>query len=218
MNILLLSDIHSNTYTLLTRLPKIISENEINLCLISGDLTNFAPIRAFQKTMNLVCQIMEGRPIVWVPGNCDPREALDVGRIECAINAHARIVEVEGLKIFGIGGSLKGPFETNIEFTEEEFSKIISENLTGDFDILLLHEPPYMTKVDIVYDKHVGSKTIRALIEEKTPKLVVCGHIHESKNIDYVGESIVINPGPFKLGHYVIVSLSDSGVKVVKNV
>ncbi|RLG64356.1 YfcE family phosphodiesterase [archaeon] len=218
MNILLLSDIHSNTYTLLTRLPKIVSENDINLCLISGDLTNFAPIRAFQKTMNLVCQILEDRPIVWVPGNCDPRESLEIEKIECAINAHGRIVKVEEFKIFGIGGSLKGPFETNIEFTEEEFNKIISENLTEDFDILLLHEPPYMTKVDTVYDKHVGSKTIRALIEEKKPKLVACGHIHESKGIDYIGESIIINPGPFKLGHYVIVSLMDAEVKVVKNV
>ena len=40
-------------------------------------------------------------------------------------------------------------------------------------------------------------ESILKAIKEVNPLLVVCGHIHESAgNIDRVGNTILINPGP----------------------
>jgi Icc-related predicted phosphoesterase len=49
----------------------------------------------------------------------------------------------------------------------------------------------------------VGSIAVRTFIEEKQPLLCVTGHIHESKGQDYIGRTLVLNPGMMKDGGYI---------------
>jgi len=49
---------------------------------------------------------------------------------------------------------------------------------------------------DRVGDLHVGSESVRKIIEEYQPILCACGHIHESRCIDKIGETIIVNPSP----------------------
>ena len=42
----------------------------------------------------------------------------------------------------------------------------------------------------------------RDFIRENQPLAVICGHIHEGKAIDKIGETLVINPGPLQEGNY----------------
>jgi Icc-related predicted phosphoesterase len=42
---------------------------------------------------------------------------------------------------------------------------------------------------------NVGSVSIRGAIEKHQPKLVLCGHIHESRGTHKIGRTLVINPG-----------------------
>lgn len=69
---------------------------------------------------------------------------------------------------------------------------IEEENL--DNTILLLHTPPYKTNLDragldgkmidhVPLDVHVGSIAVKRLIEERSPKITLHGHIHESARI-----------------------------------
>jgi Icc-related predicted phosphoesterase len=44
---------------------------------------------------------------------------------------------------------------------------------------------------------HAGSKLIREFIEMYQPDLCLCGHIHEARNSDHIGKTIIVNPGPF---------------------
>jgi uncharacterized protein len=76
----------------------------------------------------------------------------------------------------------------------------------GKKTILVTHAPPFDTRLDMIHSKdHVGSKAIRAIIEDKQPILVLSGHIHESMQMtgsyhDLIGRTLCMNPGsdPFK--------------------
>ena len=49
----------------------------------------------------------------------------------------------------------------------------------------------------IEFGDHLGSEAILRAIEEKQPKLAVCGHIHESWGArSHVGPTEIINLGP----------------------
>ncbi len=67
--------------------------------------------------------------------------------------------------------------------------------------VYVFHSPPYNTHLDVTYrNAHVGSKTIRAFIEEKQPPLTLHGHIHESPEVsgswrDSIGGTNCVNPG-----------------------
>jgi Icc-related predicted phosphoesterase len=69
--------------------------------------------------------------------------------------------------------------------------------------VFVLHSPPRDTRCDMIgAQAHVGSRAIRAFIEEHRPPLVLSGHIHESPRVsssyrDRVGDTTVVNPGQF---------------------
>jgi hypothetical protein len=42
---------------------------------------------------------------------------------------------------------------------------------------------------------HVGSTTVRQLIEQHKPLLGIHGHIHESRGFVKIGRTLCINPG-----------------------
>lgn len=69
--------------------------------------------------------------------------------------------------------------------------------------VFVLHSPPRDTRCDMVAaGRHVGSRAIRSFVERRQPRLVLCGHIHESPRIsaawcDAIGRTPVVNPGQF---------------------
>jgi len=79
------------------------------------------------------------------------------------------------------------------------------ETLTKGMDtsklILISHSPPYDTVCDFcVMKKHVGSKALKAFIENKQPYLTLHGHIHETVDltgafIEKIGTSSVVTVG-----------------------
>ena len=46
--------------------------------------------------------------------------------------------------------------------------------------------------------------------------LALVGHIHESPGIDVIGETTVMNPGPFMTGSYAEVELDEKKVSKVE--
>lgn len=63
----------------------------------------------------------------------------------------------------------------------------------------------------------VGSKSIYEWIDREQPRLVLCGHIHESRYLtgtwkETIGKSVVIQPGQYGDGTYaVIIDLDEYG-------
>ena len=69
--------------------------------------------------------------------------------------------------------------------------------------VFVLHSPPRDTRCDMIGARtHVGSRAIRAFVEQHQPPLVLAGHIHESPRVsssyrDAIGRTVTVNPGQF---------------------
>jgi len=63
--------------------------------------------------------------------------------------------------------------------------------------------------------RHVGSREIRRFIEMGKPFLCITGHIHESRGVDEIGETRIVNPGAFKNGNYAVIEIDNMQVKDV---
>jgi Icc-related predicted phosphoesterase len=181
--------------------------------IITGDITNYGSSLDAETVLNRLRTINSS--ILCVAGNLDQP---DVARYleDIGISLHGRGVIIEDLGIMGLGGSNYTPFNTPYEFSEEELSAFLSSGFaqikSAKNFILVSHTPPVLTKTDrLANGKHVGSMAVRTFIEEKQPLLCLTGHIHESRGQDYIGRTLVLNPGMMKHGGY-IEAIYENGV------
>jgi len=215
MRILVLTDIH-NKWSALKKLLRKIRNEEIDLVIVAGDLSFCGDLN---EALNVLKVLSEEKHVLFVPGNCDSPSLLRLDRYGNAENIHGTVVNYGEFIFAGIGGSNPTPFNTPIEFLEEEIKEILSNIKVKlgkrSLDILVSHPPPYNTKLDIISTGgHVGSLEVREFIENVKPKLCICGHIHESPGIDSIGKTLVLNPGPLAYGNYSIVELEKQDIKV----
>ena len=208
-----LGDIHEN----LTYLPGISQLDRAEHVLISGDLTNCGDRR---KAAGIINKIKTYNPRVLAQiGNMD---LADVDRFftEQGINTHARAVDLgHGVWLMGLGYSLPTPFHTPSEETEEVFKEWLDQAHAscGEYEhlILMSHNPPLDTATDIIASgTHVGSRSVRDFIERVQPDICITGHIHESRSMDRMGDTVIVNPGSFADGGYVLVEKHDGNMQV----
>lgn len=176
---------------------------QADVVVVCGDITHFGSV---QEARDLLSPLVNLRlPVLFVPGNCDPPSLFGVD-IEGARCIHG-LCEIYGdMTFLGVGGGLISPFQTPFEMTEEEIMDVLTRGFrqapSGRWLILVSHNPPKDTKIDRLHTgRHIGSLSVRRFIEEKRPSIAFCGHVHEAKGIDQVGETILVNPGPAKHGH-----------------
>ena len=127
--------------------------------------------------------------------------------------------------LVGFGGALPGIFNNFVK-TEDEFAEALEplfiETQTKAADneivILVVHNPPYSEKLDLVFTgEHIGSHSIRKAIEKYKPDLCVCGHVHESQGIETIGTTKCVNPGASKQGNAAILSMeTDLDIEIIK--
>lgn len=195
MELCVIADLHG-TPDYIPRLKEI----DYDLLIICGDITNFGH---YERACEILTAIQ--KPFLAVHGNCDHEDVLKAFQGKgCSL--HQNIIERENEAFAGFGGS--NPFfgKTPCEYTEEAIYSGLSN--IPESCVLVTHAPPKGTKTDRALKlKHVGSTAIRRVIEEKKPKIVLCGHIHESRATDCIGETLIINPGEFSRGHYALVNV-----------
>jgi Icc-related predicted phosphoesterase len=204
MKIVSFGDVHMATRNL-ARMNRVLSDTD--LIIISGDLTNFGGVSDARKVLEDVRQACP--KVLALPGNLDRPEVLDFLEAE-GVALHGKGVVVDGVAIFGCGGSNITPFSTPMELTEEEIYQTLNAGYSavkGQRPLLMVcHTPPFETKCDrLIGGRAVGSTAARQFIEEVKPDLCISGHIHESAAVDQIGPTTVINAGPFKGGGYIIV-------------
>ncbi len=200
---LLLSDIHGRV----SLLRRIVRTASYDLALVAGDVSNYSGggygevLEVFSESLPLT---------VVVPGNVDPPELLDL-ELENVLVVHSSVVEVRGLRVAGVGGGIGFSFwgiPYLAEYHIADFVKNLSEVLRKSSinpHVLLTHTPPYNSGVDTLYSGEVvGSKALRDFLEEFTPLLHVCGHIHEGRGVATLGRTTVVNPGPAMVGYYAV--------------
>ncbi len=207
MIIIALADIHNNL-TYLTQIADRLSTAD--LVLIAGDITNFGD---WAQAKQIIGQIRQHNPnILAVPGNCDRPEVDDYLTSE-GINLELNCITVAGVPFVGLGGSLPCHGSTPNEMLDDDFTTSLAalEALLpadGRF-VLVTHEPPVGTTIDMVGGRHIGSGAVRSFIEKTQPLLAVSGHVHEASGTDSLGRTTIINPGPLKDGRFAYIQLTD---------
>ena len=210
MRIIAFGDIHMNPGDV-ESIPGIRSADHI---IITGDITNFGSRKDADKVINKLMTINSN--ILGVAGNLDqPDVAHYLEDIGLSLHGNGRIID--GVGIVGLGGSNFTPFKTPYEFSEQELASLLATGISqvGDAKDLILvsHAPPFQTKTDkLLNGAHVGSTAVRTFIEQQQPFLCLTGHIHESKGQDYIGRTLVLNPGMIKDGGYIEVLFENSEI------
>lgn len=180
--------------------------------IITGDLTNNGTSRSVRNVISAVEAY--NRNILAQPGNMDTKAVVEY-LTDKNINLHRQVRELaSGLGVMGIGYSTPTPFNTPGEVEESTIEGWLEETYAkaAGFSklVLVIHEPPANSATDmIVNGQHVGSEAVRRFIEKRQPEVVLTGHIHESKAVDTIGKSTVINPGMLAGGGYIRVEYAN---------
>lgn len=225
MKIIAFGDIHMAT----SQAGKISGLKEADLVLLNGDLTNYG---GTEETRQVLDNIMKINPMVLAQfGNLDSAEVNDyLEKLGINLHGQARLVQAK-VCLIGVGGSNYTPFGTPSEFAEEELLRLAEKGFQQGLEfttlaeplhkrkipqVFISHAPPYNTAVDRLYNgRHVGSRSIRAAIEQYQPDLCICGHIHEAKGSDTIGRTHVYNHGMFRQGGWLTIELRQSQLKTI---
>lgn len=199
MKILQIGDIHCNIDKLKS-LAREIGSSKIDIIAIHGD------VECNGETIDLLKAL--SAQIVFVPGNMDDVGiAKEFSREDLNIDSKAR--EIGEYVFFGIGGL---SFYSSYMRVKELLPSFKGRKL-----ILLSHHPPLSEKTDLAMGKlHAGLPELRDLIEEYKFILHMHGHIHESPGWEFIGETLVVNPGALKHGRYAIIDVEKRKAELLR--
>jgi Icc-related predicted phosphoesterase len=137
-------------------------------------------------------------PTVLVPGNNETVDALRaaVDGWDAATVLHGEGTTIDGTAFYGLGAGIPvTPWDWSFDLDDGAATEMLAACPKGA--VLVLHSPP-KDHCDSAGDGgNFGSPALLRAIEEKRPRLAVCGHIHESWGCEsQIGETPVHNLGP----------------------
>jgi Icc-related predicted phosphoesterase len=207
-----IGDIHDDV----SKIGKVPGISQAQGVLISGDITNYGN-RARAETLLEVIERLNAKILAQI-GNMDTRGVEDFLE-ERGFNVHARVSDLGfNVGLIGVGYSTFTPFGTPSEVSDSQIQTWLNQaiqNAQGfKYLILMAHNAPFGTQTDRVRSgQSVGSRAVRKFIEKHQPEVCITGHIHESKAVDWIGKTQIINPGLFGAGGYVLVRLVEDGLQ-----
>jgi Icc-related predicted phosphoesterase len=209
MNIAYLVDVHDRFEAVPQALTQI---GAVDLLLIGGDITTAGTpeqaARAIEQWRPLAPRLLA------VAGNMDSPE-IDARLAELGVALDGRGHRFGDVGVFGVSASPRSPLHTPYELEDDELVRRLEAGFAEVREcrvrILCPHAPPANTTCDrLPSGEHVGSGVLREFIEREQPDVVLCGHIHEARGIDEIGAARIVNPGPVRDGHYVVVDVDDA--------
>jgi Icc-related predicted phosphoesterase len=137
-------------------------------------------------------------PTVLVPGNNETDEALREATDgwSAATVLHGEGATIEGVEFFGLGAGIPvTPWDWSFDLDDDDAGEMLAA--CPERAVLVLHSPPRGHCDASANGDRFGSEGLLQAIEEKRPRLAVCGHIHESWGCEsQIGETPVRNLGP----------------------
>jgi Icc-related predicted phosphoesterase len=137
-------------------------------------------------------------PTVLVPGNNETEQALRDAAAGwgAATVLHGSDMEIDGTVFYGLGAGIPiTPWEWSFDLDDDAARSMLEACPQGA--VLVLHSPPQGHCDANGSGDHFGSPALLRAIEEKAPRLAVCGHIHESWGCEsQIGDTPVRNLGP----------------------
>jgi Icc-related predicted phosphoesterase len=137
-------------------------------------------------------------PTVLVPGNNETDEALRAAAAgwPAATVLHGEGTELDDVPFYGLGAGVPvTPWDWSFDLDEDEAAKRLAA--CPEDAVLVVHSPPKGQVDQSGAGDHLGSTAILEAIEQKHPRLAVCGHIHESWGArSKLGPTEIANLGP----------------------
>lgn len=218
MKMLIVSDFHGN----LNSARALTSSNlhgkgrgEIDTVVICGDLSELGSI---DKGTAILEEIQRGfENVFYVTGNHDPPSLIEYdGKLSGRLQGkkvsclHGKVVKFQDIALIGLSGffppfygkwDAKGSPITRDDEAELFLDKLITKaanELGADPRriVLVTHDPPFgVCDLSVLTRTNAGSQGIRRIVVKWKPVAVCCGHIHEGRGIEKLGETLVVNPG-----------------------
>ena len=162
-------------------------------------------------------------PLVFVPGNHDPDlkprgdlwlplrvDEPEVGPPGC-INADGRVVDVAGLRVAGLGGSVRYRPGPN-QYTQSEMRRralrlelrlrVRPARSGRRLDVLITHAPPDVVDGPDTDPAHRGFKAFARLIRNTSPRAHVYGHVHPygvAQPVRKLRAVLLVNAVPYRV-------------------
>ncbi len=194
MKLLAFSDVH-NDLAACERLVQVARAEAVDVVVGAGD---FAVMRQrLRPTIEALAPITQ--PLILVAGNGESVEEL---RDACQAYSHIHVLHGSSLSwgdhvFFGLGYAVpETPFGAwSCDLSEADATQLLAACPTNA--ILVSHSPP-LGHVDRNSRGHsVGSRAVLQAIEQQTPAVVLCGHVHDCwGQASQIGSTIVYNLGP----------------------
>ncbi len=200
MRILALSDIHDRfALAAPDTLP------DADLCLVAGDLTHYGK-RSGHRALKLAQEWLQGLgrryPTFWIPGNHDLKihcgTFAPLKNVTCLLDL---TVAWNGWTLHGVSLSPcydRPRLAKDWDYMTADRARERRAYAFEPVDIVLSHSPPYglcdrAHSRSMPEPRAIGSTELRAYIERHTPKLVVCGHVHEAQGTGFLGPTRIVN-------------------------
>ncbi len=187
MKFLTFVDIHGDRKAV-RELVRRAQEEDIDFVICAGDFSQFGRgMRFVLEKFNAL-----GKKFYALPGNHEEERMGILSEYQHCIDFHQRAVKAGDYYLLGYGGN-------GFAMEDARFRKIAREwygRYKGEKIVLVTHGPPLGCDVDLLQKRHVGNRDFRQFIERINPKLMICGHLHETAGqTDQIGRTKVVNPG-----------------------
>jgi uncharacterized protein len=189
MKVLVFSDIHGDVRAL----QRLIAQ-PADVYIAAGDLSNFG--RGLDRCAAALKGL--GDRLWLLPGNHETHHETRALCLEHGfVDFHRQVRSLGATQWAGLGYSNITPFATPGEYSEEEISQALAAFESFKPLYLVVHFPPYGTKLDeFAPAKHAGSPTLTKWVERVQPVRLFCGHIHEAAGkTDRIGATQCLNVG-----------------------
>jgi len=178
-----------------------LDENNPDVVVIAGDI----------EADSLFFKLLDRTsvPIIIVHGNMDSISiGEEVERHGNSIFLHEKIFNFGGVNFAGAGGGSPSP---------DAFYHINGKKAVpveeAKIDVLVTHVPPKGVMDKMALGFHIGNEWVRHIMEEKKPRLVICGHVHEDSGYEKFGDTTVVNCSVGRRGKYSLIEM-DGDIKV----
>lgn len=187
----------------------------VDLLIVGGDITTGGSPddaeAAIERWQPLAARLLA------LAGNMDSA-AIDARLAELGVALDGRGFSFGEVGVCGVSAAPISPLQTPYELRDDELERRIESGFAAvegcRVRIFCPHAPPAGTACDRLRSgEHVGSAVVRRIVEREQPDLVLCGHIHESRGVDEIGRTRIVNPGPTASGHYAVVDV-DAGLSI----
>lgn len=185
MKIYAVADIHGAQNRMNT-IQNNITTHQPDLVVICGDLTQFGPGEQARS-------FLDSLPVktIAVPGNIDTADVYKAIEESSALSLHEHQLMVDTASFVGFGGEMDIALSEILIASQDGKKKFW--DAVDESSIVVTHVPPHGLQDKVFMGKHIGNKEFRSLIDEKQPRLVLCGHVHEDPGYTHHNSTVVVN-------------------------